>query len=58
LAQFLFSLCQNFNTFYHELPVLKAEEKIKLARLNLIKSIRQVLENGLVILDLPILKEM
>ncbi|MDD5341695.1 MAG: arginine--tRNA ligase [Patescibacteria group bacterium] len=58
LAQFLHSLCQNFNTFYHELPVLKAEEKIKLARLNLIKAVRQVLENGLVILNMPILKEM
>jgi arginyl-tRNA synthetase len=50
LAQFLFGLSQNFNTFYHELPVLKADEKIKLARLVLIKSIRQVLENGLVLI--------
>ncbi|MBN1325585.1 arginine--tRNA ligase [Candidatus Falkowbacteria bacterium] len=58
LAQFLFSICQNFNTFYHELPVLKADENIKLARLVLIKSIRQVLENGLVLLGIPILKEM
>lgn len=58
LAQFLFSLSQNFNTFYHELPVLKADENIKLARLVLIKSIRQVLENGFVLIGIPILKEM
>jgi arginyl-tRNA synthetase len=58
LAQFLYKLSQDFNTFYHELPVLKAEDKIRAARLNLIKSVRQVLENGLVILGIQILKEM
>jgi arginyl-tRNA synthetase len=58
LAQFIFRICQNFNTFYHELPVMKAESEIRLARLILIKSIRQVLENSLVLLGIPILKEM
>jgi len=57
-AQYLYKLAQNFNTFYHELPVLKAELGVQAARLVLIKSIAQVLENGLAVLGLPSLEEM
>ena len=58
ITQYLFYLAQNFNTFYHQLPVLKAEPKIRNGRLALIKAIRQVLANGMDLLGLPILKEM
>ncbi|OGY42957.1 MAG: arginine--tRNA ligase [Candidatus Buchananbacteria bacterium RBG_13_39_9] len=58
LAQYLFNLAQDFNAFYHELPVLKAEPEIKNARLHLISALKQVLENGLELLDLPILQKM
>ena len=58
LAQYLYNLAQNFNAFYHELPVLKAEPEIKNARLNLILGIKQVLENGFNTLGLPRLEQM
>jgi arginyl-tRNA synthetase len=58
LAQYLFKLAQDFNAFYHELPVLKAKLDVQLARLELLKAIRQVLGNGLELLGLPILEEM
>ncbi len=58
LAQFIHRVCQNFNTFYHELPVMKAESEIRLARIILIKATKQVLENSLAVLGMPILKEM
>lgn len=58
LAQYLFNLAQNFNAFYHELPVLKAEPEIMLVRLQLIEAVKQVLANGLELLGIPTLEEM
>ncbi len=58
LAQYLFNLAQDFNTFYHELPIIKAEPKIMAARLNLVKAVNEVLNNGMELLGLPILPEM
>lgn len=58
LAQYLFQLAQDFNAFYHELPVLQAEPEIKIARLDLIKGVKHVLINGLELLSLPLLEEM
>lgn len=58
LSQYLYKLAQNFNAFYHELPILKAEPKIKMSRLHLLKSINQVIINGMELLGLPILEEM
>jgi len=58
LAQYLYNLAQDFNAFYHELPVLKAESEIKNARLHLISALKQVLENGLELLGLPVLQKM
>ncbi len=58
ITQYLFYLAQNFNTFYHQLPVLQAEPKIRNARLALIKAVKQVLKNGMNLIGLPILKEM
>jgi arginyl-tRNA synthetase len=58
LAQYLFKLAQDFNAFYHELPVLKAKLDVHAARLELLKAVKQVLNNGLELLGLPILEEM
>ncbi len=58
LAQYLFNLAQDFNAFYHELPVLKAETSLRLARLQLIAGINQVLINSLNILGIPVIEEM
>ena len=58
LAQYLFKLSQDFNAFYHELPVLKAHLDVQAARLGLLQAIKQNLENGMGLLGLEILEEM
>lgn len=59
LAKYLFELCQDFSDFYENCPVMRAETPQLLAgRLGLIKTTKQVLENGLNILGVPIIKEM
>ncbi|NIP32681.1 hypothetical protein GWN26_06270, partial [Candidatus Saccharibacteria bacterium] len=44
--------------FYHEINVIKADEPEKTWRLLLIKDIKQVLENGLLLLGIESLEEM
>jgi len=58
LANYLFELSQNFNSFYHSSPVLQAEENIKNARLKLVEAVKTVLETGLYLLGIPILEKM
>jgi len=52
ICRYLLDLCQEFNSYYHDVPVLKAEEKEMLARLYLLKSVKQVIENGLNLLGI------
>lgn len=58
LTNYLFELSQDFNSFYHSLPVLKAEENLRNARLKLVDSIKIVLGIGLELLGIPILEKM
>lgn len=58
IARYLFELAQAFNDYYHEVPVLKAEAPLAAARLALLTSVRQVLENGFALLGLSYLEEM
>lgn len=58
LTKYLFELAQSFNDYYHEVNILKAEKSVRRARLELIKSLAQVLNNGFSILGLPVLEEM
>lgn len=58
IAKYLFELAQIFNDYYHSEPVLKAEEKIKQARLALLSSVAQVIENGLGLLGIEVVEEM
>lgn len=58
LANYLFKLSNLINNFYESLPVLKAEEKIKSARLALIKSATIVLKTGLNLLGIETLERM
>jgi len=58
LTKYLFELAQLSNDYYHEFTILKAETKVKNARLVLIKSIAQVLKNGYSILGMNALEEM
>lgn len=58
ITHFLLSFAQHFNAFYHDQPILKADKKVRDARLVLLKMVQQVMENAMGIIGLPILKEM
>ncbi len=58
IAKYLFELAQTANDYYHLAPVLKAEDDVRIARLALIDSINQILQNGLDLLGIEVIKEM
>jgi len=59
LAQYLIEFGRAFNEFYHKCPCLQEENKdLKLARLSLIEASRQLIENGLCLLNIPAPVEM
>ena len=58
IANYLYSLAQKFNEYYHIHQILKAEQKVKDARILLINAIRQVIKNGLNLLGIDVLERM
>ena len=58
LAQYLLSLSQAFNEFYHQLPVISEDSTLMKARLLLVDSVKQVLANGLNLLGIEAIEEM
>ncbi len=52
IARYLLDLSQSFNSFYHSCPILKEREDLKLARLALIKAVKEVLTQGLKLLGI------
>jgi arginyl-tRNA synthetase len=58
LSNYLFELAQDFNSFYHASPVLKAEEQLKNARLKLVEAVKIVLGTGMELLGIPVLEKM
>ncbi len=58
IAKYLFELGQAFNDYYHSVPVLKAEQEIREARLTLINAVARVIENGLGLLGIKVVEEM
>jgi len=58
LSNYLIQLAKAFNTFYHTCQILKEVEDLKNARLVLISSVKNVLENGLELLGISSLEEM
>lgn len=58
LSTYLFELAQDFNSFYQSLPVLKAEEGLKKARLKLVEAFTIVIKSGLSLLSISILEKM
>ncbi|MFH1588924.1 MAG: arginine--tRNA ligase [Candidatus Diapherotrites archaeon] len=58
IAHYLLELSAKFNSFYHEVPVLKAEEKELNARTALINAAGIVLQNGLDLLGINALEKM
>ena len=58
IANYLYSLAQNLNEFYHACPILKEKDEIKKARLLLVSCVKQTLANGLNILGIEPLERM
>lgn len=58
IAKYLFELAQEFNNYYHNVPVLKADEEIKKARLVLINAVSVIIKNGLELLGIETVEEM
>ncbi|RLG15457.1 MAG: arginine--tRNA ligase [Candidatus Nanohalarchaeota archaeon] len=58
LTSYLLELSHDFNTFYHKHPVLKAQKELSTARLTLVQSTMQVLNNGLYLLAITAPKQM
>ena len=59
LVKYLYELAQDFNTFYHHLPIMTEEnEKIKNSRLYLIIKVAEVLKDWLSLLGIKTLERM
>jgi arginyl-tRNA synthetase len=58
LARYLLDLAKDFNKFYHQCPVLQAEDNTRQSRLALCDAVRQVLVNGLTLLGISAPQEM
>lgn len=59
IAKYLFDLCKITNDYYHEVPVLKAEdEKDVTARLALLEAVTIVIKKGLELLGIETVEEM
>ena len=58
LCNYLFELCQVFNRFYDQVPVLKADEPSKSSRLALCRLTADTLKLGLGLLGIPTLERM
>jgi len=59
ISHYLFALAQAFNTFYHECPILQAEEEdVRAFRLELIRLVEQVMTDGLQLLGIDVVDSM
>jgi len=58
IARYLFELAQLNNDYYHQVPVLKANEEERRVRLALLKSVNQIIANGLNLLGIDTVDEM
>lgn len=58
ITKYLFELVQMFNDYYHGVNILKAEPKVRRARMALIKAVAQVIYNGSNLLGLSVIEEM
>jgi arginyl-tRNA synthetase len=58
LAKYVFELAQLVNDYYHQVPVLKAEEALRLQRLKLLEDCCLVIELGLDLLGLEVVERM
>ena len=58
LCNYLFELCQTFNRFYDQLPILKADKKIRISRLALCSLTEKTLRLSLNLLGIETLERM
>jgi arginyl-tRNA synthetase len=59
LTNYLFDLCKGYSRYYQDHPVLRNESRdLVVSRIALVREIRQVLKNGLVLLGIPFLEAM
>jgi len=58
LADYLYKLTKETNTYYQSVSVLKAEEEVRQARLALIGTVAQTLKTGLNLLGIEVLERM
>ena len=59
LCNYLYTLCQRFNSFYNDAPILNAEDpRVRELRLLLTSAVRQVLRNGLYLLGINAVDKM
>lgn len=58
VAKYLFELSKFFNDYYHSIPVIGADDNLKLARIVLVRSIGQVIKNGLEVLSIETVDKM
>ena len=58
LCNYLFELCQTFNRFYDQVPILKEEKYIKISRLNLCDLTAKTLKLSLELLGIETLERM
>ena len=58
IADYLFELAQNFNSFYNSLQVLKAEEHIMKSRMMLCERTSRVIKAGLDLLGIKTVERM
>jgi arginyl-tRNA synthetase len=58
VANFCYEISTKFNEFYQFIPVLKAEESMKAARLALVEAFTVVMKNALIFLGIEVLESM
>ena len=58
LCNYLFELCQTFNRFYDQVPILKEEKNKKISRLNLCELTAKTLRLSLELLGIETLERM
>lgn len=58
VANYVFRLAQEFNRYYENVPVGKADDVVKSARLDLMKKVSQVLTSGLNLLGIEVPEKM
>jgi arginyl-tRNA synthetase len=59
LAKFAFLLCQKFNTYYHQYPILAEEDRrVRTVRLLTIRYIKEQLKSALALMGIPLPERM